>query len=128
MSGHDRQVHHKSAQYEKWLACERRDRRLVLTFRIGVLIAFLLAWEFLARSHIVNPMLTSYPSALLPTFFSRLEGSPQQASILAHAWFTVSATAVGLMLAMVLGSWREHSGRRTNRFSQRSYCPAACPR
>jgi NitT/TauT family transport system permease protein len=51
----------------------------------------------------VNPLFTSYPSAIWPTFIELLKESPQQASILGHAWSTVFATVVGFSLATALG-------------------------
>jgi NitT/TauT family transport system permease protein len=56
-----------------------------VAWRLGLLISFFGLWEFLAKSHIVDPMLTSYLSALWPTFVSLLKGNLQQASILTHA-------------------------------------------
>jgi NitT/TauT family transport system permease protein len=41
-----------------------------------------------AEGAIVNPVLTSYPSALWPTFLELLKSTPQQASILTHTWST----------------------------------------
>ena len=39
---------------------------------VSGLLASLALWEYLARAQIVNPMLTSYPSALWPTFLDLL--------------------------------------------------------
>ena len=49
-------------------------------------------------------MLTSYPSALWPTFLELLKSTPQQASILTHTWATVLATVLGFTGAMVIGT------------------------
>ena len=76
--------------------CARRSLR--------ILLVFLVLWEVLPKAHIINPMLTSYPSALWPTFLELLKATPQQASILAHTWATVLATVVGFTAAMVLGT------------------------
>jgi NitT/TauT family transport system permease protein len=61
-------------------------------------------WEVLPRAHVVNPLFTSYPSALWPTFVELLKTTPQQASILAHTWSTVLATIVGFSAAMLIGT------------------------
>ena len=92
-----------SPQYLAWLAQERRARISVRATQIAILLVFLLLWEVLPRAHIVNPMLTSYPSALWPTFVELLQATPRQASILTHTWFTVFATIIGFTAAMVLG-------------------------
>jgi NitT/TauT family transport system permease protein len=65
---------------------------------------FLVLWEVLPRAQIVNPLLTSYPSALWPTFLQLLKETPQQASILAHTWATVLATVLGFTAAMLVGT------------------------
>jgi NitT/TauT family transport system permease protein len=69
-----------------------------------VLLIFLLAWELLARLQIINPFLTSYPSAIGPTFASLLKSTPLQPGILIHIFATVSATLIGLALAMLFGT------------------------
>ena len=92
-----------SPQYRDWLARERRGRLSVRGAQLAILLVFLVLWEVLPKAHIVNPMLTSYPSALWPTFLSLLKETPQQASILTHTWATVLATVLGFTAAMVLG-------------------------
>jgi NitT/TauT family transport system permease protein len=93
-----------SPQYRDWLARERRGRITVRAAQVAILLAFLVLWEVLPKAHIVNPLLTSYPSALWPTFVELLHETPRQAGILTHTWFTVFATILGFTGAMVLGT------------------------
>jgi len=93
-----------SPQYRHWLARERRGRVSVRAAQVAILVAFLVLWEVLPKAHVVNPLLTSYPSALWPTFLELLHATPRQAGILTHAWFTVFATIIGFTGAMVLGT------------------------
>jgi NitT/TauT family transport system permease protein len=93
-----------SPQYREWLKRERRGRLLIRGTQLGILALFLVLWEVLPRAQIVNPLLTSYPSALWPTFISLLKDTPQQASILSHTGATVLATVIGFTGAMVLGT------------------------
>jgi NitT/TauT family transport system permease protein len=72
--------------------------------QLALLILFFVLWEVLPRALIVNPLFTSYPSALWPTFVELLKTTPQQASILAHTWSTVLATIVGFSAAMLIGT------------------------
>jgi NitT/TauT family transport system permease protein len=92
-----------SSQYQDWLTRERRGRLAVRAAQLAILIVFLILWEVLPKAQIVNPLFTSYPSALWPTFLELLQETPRQASILTHTWFTVFATIVGFSAAMVLG-------------------------
>ena len=93
-----------SVQYREWLMRERRGRLTVRTAQVAILVVFLILWEVLPKAHIVNPLFTSYPSALWPTFLELLKETPRQASILTHTWFTVFATIIGFSAAMVLGT------------------------
>lgn len=92
-----------SPQYLAWLASERRSRFTIRAWQLGLLVAFLVGWEVLPRLQWINPMLTSYPSALWPTFLELIQGTAQQAGLARHAASTVFATVVGFSLAMVLG-------------------------
>src|SRR5262245_15135224 len=89
-----------SPQYLAWLARERRGHLIVRITQLGLLAVFLVLWEVLPKALIVNPVLTSYPSALWPTFLELLKSTPQQASILTHTWATVLATVLGFTGAM----------------------------
>jgi NitT/TauT family transport system permease protein len=93
-----------SPQYRDWLARERRDRIIVRAAQLALLGVFLVLWEVLPKLHIVNPLLTSYPSALWPTFLELLKETPRQAGILTHTGATVLATVLGFTGAMVLGT------------------------
>jgi NitT/TauT family transport system permease protein len=68
-----------------------------------LLAVFLVLWEVAPRLNWINPLFTSYPSTIWPTFVELLKTTPQQVSILVHTWATVFATVVGFTAAMVLG-------------------------
>jgi NitT/TauT family transport system permease protein len=93
-----------SPQYRDWLKRERRGRLSVRAAQIALLLAFLVLWEVLPKAQIVNPLLTSYPSALWPTFVELLKETPRQAGILTHTAATVFATVLGFTAAMLIGT------------------------
>jgi NitT/TauT family transport system permease protein len=93
-----------SSQYRAWLQRERRSRLAVRATQLATLLTFLLLWEILPREQIINPLFTSYPSAIWPTFLEMLKTTPQQPSILTHTWSTVVATVIGFTAAMVIGT------------------------
>ena len=93
-----------SPQYRDWLRRERRGRFAVRGAQLALLAVFLVLWEVLPRAQIINPLFTSYPSALWPTFLDLLKDTPQQPGILAHTSATVVATVIGFTAAMVLGT------------------------
>jgi NitT/TauT family transport system permease protein len=89
-----------SAQYLAWLRRERRTRWTIRGAQLAILVVFLIGWEILPRLQLINPLFTSYPSAIWPTFVDMLHATPQQPSILEHTWATVMATVVGFTFAM----------------------------
>ncbi|MBX9846749.1 MAG: ABC transporter permease [Xanthobacteraceae bacterium] len=93
-----------SPQYLQWLRRERRDRLTVRISQLALLAVFLVLWELAPRYNLINPLFTSYPSTIWPTFVELLKTTPQQASILVHTWATVFATVVGFTAAIVLGT------------------------
>jgi NitT/TauT family transport system permease protein len=93
-----------SPQYRAWLRRERRGRFAVRATQLILLAVFLVLWEVLPKAQIINPLFTSYPSALWPTFLDLLKDTPQQPGILTHTWATVVATVIGFTAAMVLGT------------------------
>jgi NitT/TauT family transport system permease protein len=92
-----------SPRYVEWLRRERRGRLTVRGAQMALLVVFLVLWEVLPRYNLVNPLFTSYPSTIWPTFVEMLKATPQQASILSHTWATVFATVLGFTAAMALG-------------------------
>jgi hypothetical protein len=56
--------------------------------QLALLFAFLVLWEVAPRLDLINPLFTSYPSTIWPTFLEMLNATPQQASILSHTWAT----------------------------------------
>jgi len=93
-----------SRQYADWLRRERHNRLTVCAAQLAILVVFLVLWEVLPRLQIVNPLFTSYPSAIWPTFVDMLKATPQQPSIQTHTLSTVLATIAGFTAAMIIGT------------------------
>ena len=90
-----------SPMYLAFLRRVKLRRKLILFCQFLLLVLFLGLWELAPRAHWVNPMLTSYPSAIWPTFLELL-GDPDN-GIMSHTWVTVVETFVGFTLSMLLG-------------------------
>lgn len=88
-----------SPAYAAYLRRENRRHWWIQISRVLLLVAFLGIWEFAAKAHWVNPMLTSYPSAVWPTFVDLL----QNGNLALHTWATFEATLIGFVASMVLG-------------------------
>ncbi len=88
-----------SPAYQAYLRGEKRKSALVLASRLSLLVLLLGLWEIAARTKLVNPMLTSYPSALWPTFLDLARNG----NLGLHTWATFKATIVGFVASMALG-------------------------
>jgi NitT/TauT family transport system permease protein len=89
-----------SPEYLAWRAGERHRRQWIAATRLLLLAVLLVVWEVLARTHVVNPMLTSYPSALWPAFLDLLRNG----DLVGHTWATFKATLIGFGLSMAIGT------------------------
>jgi NitT/TauT family transport system permease protein len=104
MSNTEAVIASRSAKYRQWLRRERSARTNVYLMRLALLAIVLVLWEILPRAQLINPLFTSYPSAIWPTFLDMLKTTPQQPSILLHTWSTLAATVVGFTIAMIIGT------------------------
>jgi NitT/TauT family transport system permease protein len=89
----------RSAAYEAYLRTLRWRAFSIQAWQIGLLAAFLVAWEIAPRMGWINPMLTSYPSAVARTFMAMM----QDGSLAMHTWVTFSETVIGFAGGMALG-------------------------
>ncbi len=90
-----------SDMYAAFLRRVRIRKRMILVCQVLALLAFVLIWEIAPRAHWVNPMLTSYPSAIWPAFVEMV--GAEDNNILYHTWITLVETIVGFAISMVLG-------------------------
>lgn len=89
-----------SQHYLAWQAARRREKAQIVSAQIGLILAFLAIWEIAPRLHWVNPMLTSYPSAIWTAFVQMVA----EGELGNHIVVTLMEVVVSFTLAMVLGS------------------------
>lgn len=94
-----------SRLYLKYLRRKRLNSWTVRGSQLLLLALFLIVWEAAARSHLVNPMLTSYPSAIWPTFMELLQPGDlnQQGNIIHHTTVTLFEVGVSFVISTVIG-------------------------
>jgi len=63
----------QSAAYRKYLRGLRHRALIIQTWQIGLVAVFLGVWEIAPRAGWINPMLTSYPSAVVRTLLVLLQ-------------------------------------------------------
>src|ERR1700737_3687605 len=89
----------QSAAYAKYLRGLRHRTRIVQTWQIGLVALLLGVWEIAPRAGWINPMLTSYPSAVAKTLLVML----QEGSLVLHTWTTLIEMMIGFCGGMALG-------------------------
>ncbi|WP_373232497.1 ABC transporter permease [Cohnella sp.] len=90
----------KSPLYDRYLRIQKRKLWLIGLSRLLMLAVIILLWELAALWKWIDPMLTSKPSQLLPSFLELvLEGS-----LLRHTWISGLETIVGIVISMLLGT------------------------
>lgn len=88
-----------SPEYRRYLADLKRQQLMVRLWQFAIVIGFLILWEIAPRQGYVNPMLTSYPSAV----FATLVDLARNGSLLVHTWATLFSTVVGFAGSMIIG-------------------------
>ena len=73
-----------------------RERWLVRLAQLISVVVFLVLWEVAPRAHWVNPLLTSYPSAIWSTFVEMTA----DAAIFYHTWVTLEETIIGFVIGL----------------------------
>ncbi len=89
----------RSPGYEAYLKSLRWRALSINLWQLGLIAGFLVVWEVAPRAGWINPMLTSYPSAVARTFMA----AASDGSLLMHTWVTLSETIVGFGGGMFLG-------------------------
>ena len=89
-----------SAPYLEYLAALRRRTLTIKLWQLALLVAFLIIWELAPRSGLINPMLTSYPSAVAKMAASLMGDG----TLWLHTWATFRSTVIGFIGGMVIGT------------------------
>lgn len=88
-----------SNEYTQYLACKKRKKYQILAWQIGLLVAFVVLWEVLARLGILNTFLFSSPCAILQLFVIYLKDG----SLFEHIGISVWETFLGFGIGTLLG-------------------------
>ena len=83
----------ESAAYQAYRRRRRLETWFVKGMQVGLVALLLLVWEVAPRMGWINPMLTSYPSAI----FRTLAMIAADGTLALHTWTTLSEILVGFM-------------------------------
>lgn len=89
-----------SKEHLRYLKKIKNKKTIVLSSQLGLLILFLLLWEFLAQIGAINSFITSSPSKIVNTI-GELWAS---GDLLKHMGVTLLETIAGFFIASILGT------------------------
>jgi NitT/TauT family transport system permease protein len=89
-----------SPAYQDYLRSLKRNGLKVKLWQIAILVVFLVVWEAGPRMGWINPMLTSYPSAVFKMSASLIADG----SLAHHTWATFRSTVIGFVGGMLIGT------------------------
>lgn len=88
-----------SEDRKKYLAKKKRQKIVVLSTQIFIIVSFILLWEILARLNIIDGFLTSQPSRVFNTILNLSSNN-----LLMHMGVTCFETIVGFLLGTITGT------------------------
>ena len=89
-----------SPAYQDYLRSLRRRTLIIKAWQVALLVVFLIVWEVAPRAGWINPMLTSYPSAVAKMAASLIADG----TLWVHTWATFRSTVIGFVGGMVIGT------------------------
>lgn len=87
-----------SEDRKKYLRKIRINKITVLITQILVLVAFVVLWEILAETKVINSFITSSPSRIFETFMNMKDNN-----LMMHLWVTAYETIIGFLAGTILG-------------------------
>ncbi len=89
-----------SKEYKKYLQKNIYKKIAIVSFQIGLLVALIGVWEWLARAGVIDVFITSSPSRIFKTIVTLFK----EDGLLRHIWATLSEALIGFAISTVLGS------------------------
>lgn len=77
----------------------KKDKFIIIFFRIFVLVAFLGLWELLTYCNVLDPFFVSSPSRIILQIIALAKNE----TLLTHSWVTLYETIIGFIIATALG-------------------------
>lgn len=88
-----------SKTHKEYVKKLKKDKFIIIFFRIFVLIAFLGIWELLTYYQVLDPFFVSSPSRII----AQIGTLAKDGTLFNHAWITLYETLIGFAIATVLG-------------------------
>ena len=88
-----------SKEHKEYIDKIKRKKRIIVFFRCFILILFLIIWELLARTEVINTFLSSSPSMVVETTI----GLFASGNLWRHIFITLVEVLVSFFIAFVIG-------------------------
>lgn len=88
-----------SKEHKEYIDRIKRKKRIIVFFRCFILILFLIIWELLARTEVINTFLSSSPSMVVETTI----GLFASGNLWRHILITLVEVLVSFFIAFVIG-------------------------
>ncbi len=89
-----------SSLREEYLYNEKRNKKIIKSTQLFLLLFFIIVWETLATFGVIDAFITSKPSTILNTFFSMITNG-----LLLHVSITCIETIIGFFLGTFIGTF-----------------------
>ena len=87
-----------SEEHKKYLKKIKREKIIVITFQILILVGFLVLWEVLSKYKIINPFIFSSPSKVIET----IKNLYLNYNLIGHILTTLYETLIAFILGITL--------------------------
>ena len=91
-----------SKEHKNYLKKIKREKIIVITFQILILVGFLTLWELLSKYKIINPFIFSSPSRILETIKNLYLNYNLIGHILTTLYETLIAFILGITLSFII--------------------------
>ena len=88
-----------SFEHTSYLKERKKEKRIIATFRILIILIFLISWEILARFNIINTFLFSSPGRVINTIIKLFNTG----ELLKHMGITLYEVFISFSLASIIG-------------------------
>lgn len=88
-----------SLEHQEYLKKLKKEKRIILFFKIAIIVCFLIVWEILSRYEIINSFLFSSPLRVVETIYDLYNAN----NLFGHIWVTTYETLISFVFATVVG-------------------------
>lgn len=85
--------------FNQFILQQKREKRIVWTLQVSILLFFIIAWEISSRKYWIDPLIFSSPSKVYQLLLEQITNG----SIFIHIQVTILETIMGFLLGTFLG-------------------------